>query len=514
MHDLMEKLERFGHPRVLLVGDFILDRYVYGDVDRINPEAPVPVLNVVRREARVGGAGNVAAAVGALEGQAVCVGVIGQDAAGGELLELLEKAGPGRIKPQAPLGDNPPAMPGASSVDVSGLVQLANRPTAIKTRYVGLAQHRNAQQMLRVDEENAEPISTDVESSLLAAVRERLAAADIVVLEDYNKGVLSGGLAARIIAMARQAGKRVVVDPACIADYSRYCGATVLKPNRYEAALAGGIEIRDNETLAAAAEKLLQAADAQAVIVSLDREGAYCRRRGQEGRRIPHQCPREVYDVTGAGDETLAALAVALAEGLDYEQAEELANVAGGLEVEQFGFVPITRGQIAAELRRMIGLRGGKVLARAALAREVAHRRARGETIAFTNGVFDLLHMGHVNYLQQARELGSCLIVAINSDASVRRLKGPTRPVIGQQERAGMLAALECVDYVTIFDEETPMALLELLRPDVLIKGGTTPVVVGRELVESYGGKVTTMAPVAGLSTTEIINRIMGNGSK
>jgi D-beta-D-heptose 7-phosphate kinase/D-beta-D-heptose 1-phosphate adenosyltransferase len=490
MRDLMEKLERFGHPRVLLVGDFILDRYVYGDVDRINPEAPVPVLKVVRSETRVGGAGNVAAAVGALEGQAVCVGVIGQDAGGRELLQLL----------------------GQTGADTSGLVQLPDRPTALKTRYVGLAQHRNAQQMLRVDEENAEPVAAEAESSLLVRVRERMAAADIVVLEDYNKGVLSGGLAARIISLARQAGKRVVVDPACIADYTRYRGATVLKPNRYEAALAGGIEIRDNETLAAAAEKLLQAADAQAVIISLDREGAYCRRRGQEGRRIPHQYPREVYDVTGAGDETLAALAVALAEGLDYEQAEELANVAGGLEVEQFGFVPITRGQIAAELRRMIGLRGGKVLARAALAREVEHRRARGETIAFTNGVFDLLHMGHVNYLQQARELGSCLIVAINSDASVRRLKGPTRPVIGQQERAGMLAALECVDYVTIFDEETPMALLELLRPDVLVKGGTTPVVVGRELVESYGGKVTTMAPVAGLSTTEIINRITGNG--
>ena len=492
MHDLMEKLERFGHPRVLLVGDFILDRYVYGDVDRINPEAPVPVLKVVRSESRVGGAGNVAAAVGALEGQAVCVGVIGQDTSGRELLELLGKTG----------------------ADVSGLVQLPARPTAIKTRYVGLAQHRNAQQMLRVDAENSEPVSADAEASLLAAVGERMAAADIVVLEDYNKGVLSSGLAARIIAMAQQGGKRVVVDPACIADYSRYRGATVLKPNRYEAALAGGMEIRDNETLAAAAEKLLQAADAQAVIISLDREGAYCRRRGQVGRRIPHQCPREVYDVTGAGDETLAALAVAMAEGLDYEEAEELANVAGGLEVEQFGFVPITRGQIAAELRRMIGLRGGKVLSRAALAREVEHRRARGETIAFTNGCFDLLHMGHVHYLQQARELGSCLIVAINSDASVRRVKGPTRPVIGQLERAGMLAALECVDYVTIFDEETPMELLQLLRPDVLVKGGTTPVVVGKELVESYGGKVTTMDLVAGLSTTEIINRITGGNGK
>ena len=246
-----------------------------------------------------------------------------------------------------------------------------------------------------------------------------------------------------------------------------------------------------------------------AVIISLDREGAFLCRRGQQGRKIPHQCPRSVYDVTGAGDETVAALAVALAENCSYEQAEELANVAGGLEVEQFGFVPITRDQIVTELRRMIGLRGQKVLDRERLAAEIARRRQAGQTIVFTNGCFDLLHMGHVNYLQQARELGSCLIVAINSDASVRRLKGPSRPVIGQAERAGMLAALECVDYVTIFDEDTPMELLELLRPDVLVKGGTTPVVVGRELVESYGGRVTTMDLVAGLSTTQIINRIV-----
>jgi D-beta-D-heptose 7-phosphate kinase/D-beta-D-heptose 1-phosphate adenosyltransferase len=492
MHDLIEKLERFGHPVVLLVGDFILDRYVYGDVERINPEAPVPVLKVVRAESRAGGAGNVAAAVGALEGKALCVGVIGQDASARELRDLLDKTG----------------------ADVSGLVQLSDRPTALKTRFVGLAQHRHAQQMLRVDEEIAQPLSPAAEDLLVAAVRERIGSADIVVLEDYNKGVLSGGLAGRVIALAAKAGKPVVVDPACIADYTRYRGATLLKPNRYEASLASGVEIRDNDTLDAAAQKLLDATGAQAVIISLDREGAYCRRRGQAGRRIPHQCPREVYDVTGAGDETMAALAVALAEGLDYEQAEELANVAGGLEVEQFGFVPITRGQVAAELRRMVGLRGGKVHSRASLAHEVARRRALGETIAFTNGCFDLLHMGHVNYLQQARELGSCLIVAINSDASVRRLKGNTRPIIGQVERAGMLAALECVDYVTVFDEDTPMELLELVRPDVLIKGGTTPVVVGRELVESYGGKVTTMDLVAGLSTTEIINRITSNGGK
>ncbi len=490
MQELIQKLERFGHPRVLLVGDFILDRYVYGDVERINPEAPVPVLRVVREESRVGGAGNVAAAAAALGATADCVGAIGSDPHGDELKAMLDKIG----------------------ADTSAMVRLADRPTALKTRYVGLAQHRHAQQMLRVDQEQTQAISPQAQEPLLAAVRARVGSADIVVLEDYNKGVLSDELAARVIDIAGRAGKRVVVDPACIEDYSRYRGATVLKPNRYEAALASGVEIHDTASLQAAAAALLEKTAAQAVNISLDREGAFCCRRGQDGRRIPHQRPREVYDVTGAGDQAVAALAVALAEGLDYEQAEELANVAGGLEVEQFGFVPITRLQIVSELRRMVGLRGGKVLPRAALAEEIAARRAGGQTIAFTNGCFDLLHMGHVNYLQQARELGSCLIVAINSDSSVRRLKGKGRPVIGQVERAGMLAALECVDYVTVFDEDTPMELLELLRPDVLVKGGTTPMVVGRELVEGYGGKVTTMDLVAGLSTTEIINRITGNG--
>lgn len=492
MHELIDRLEKFGCPRVLLVGDFILDRYVYGDVERINPEAPVPVLRTLRSEDKVGGAGNVAAAVTALGAKVQCVGVLGQDIAGQQLRALLELHG----------------------ADASGLLALDDRPTALKTRFVGLAQHRHAQQMLRVDHESTQPLASAIEAMLLEAFSQRLGQCDIVVLEDYNKGVLCERVCAGMIAAARAAGKRVVVDPACIADYSRYAGCTLLKPNRYEASLASGVQIVDTASLELSAQALLNLAQADAVIISLDREGAYLCRRGCEGSRIPHQCPREVYDVTGAGDEVVAALAVALAEGCDYQQAEELANVAGGLEVEHIGFVPITRQQIAQELRRMIGLRGGKVLSRERLADELSGRRQRGESIVFTNGCFDLLHMGHVRYLQQAREQGSCLIVAINSDNSVQKLKGPTRPVIGQDERAQMLGALECVDYVTIFDEDTPVELLEMLRPEVLVKGGTTPIVVGREMVEAYGGKVMTMAMVAGLSTTEIINRIAGTGNK
>jgi D-beta-D-heptose 7-phosphate kinase/D-beta-D-heptose 1-phosphate adenosyltransferase len=299
-----------------------------------------------------------------------------------------------------------------------------------------------------------------------------------------------------------------VVDPALIDDYRRYRGATLITPNRYEAALASGIKITDQASLEDAARQILLATDAEAAMITLDAEGIFLLTREGEGRRFAAR-PRTVYDGTGAGDAVLAAVAVAMASGCDFAQAAELANLAGGLEVERFGVVPITRDELIDELHRMIGLRGGKVVLRTQLAEQLARRRARGETVVFTNGCFDLLHMGHVRYLQEARELGSCLVVAINSDDSVQRLKGAGRPVIGQDERAQMLGALECVDYVTIFDEDTPIPLLELLKPEILVKGGTTADVVGREVAEAYGAKVLKLALVEGLSTTKIINKIV-----
>ena len=486
MHYLIERLERFGSPRILLIGDFMLDRYVHGDAERISPEAPVPVLRMLRTESRVGGAGNVAAAILALGAKVACVGVVGQDAAGEELSRLLVTAG----------------------AEVSTLVRLSDVGTTVKTRFVGLAQHRHAQQMLRVDEDPTKPVGDHVGVTLRAAARGQLRNCAAVAIEDYDKGVLTNAVTPQIIADARAAGKTVIVDPARIGDYRRYRGATVIKPNRDEAHLATGVSIHDEESLKVAAQQIVFATEAQAVVITLDREGAYLYARDGEGRRIPTR-PRAVYDVTGAGDETLAMMAVALAEGCTLDEAVALANVAGGLEVERFCVVPIRREEVHYELRHAIGLRDSKVMERKRLADEVARRRRSGEVIAFTNGCFDLLHVGHVRYLQQAREQGSCLIVAINSDDSVRRLKGPSRPVIGQNERAEMLASLECVDFVTVFEEDTPIPLLELLRPDVLVKGGTTPVVVGRELVEGYGGKVITTGAVEGLSTTEIINRIV-----
>ncbi|HUT58746.1 MAG TPA: bifunctional heptose 7-phosphate kinase/heptose 1-phosphate adenyltransferase [Phycisphaerae bacterium] len=489
MDKLIEALEQLGSPRVAVVGDYMLDCYVYGDVERISPEAPVPVLKVLRREHRMGGAGNVAASVLALGGAASCVGMVGRDEAGERLKRLLSESG----------------------ARTDGLVRAAGRTTTIKARHIGLAQHRHQQQILRVDEEVVEPVSRPRQAELRKALVKELPRCDVVAIEDYDKGALGEQNTPELIADARKAGKPVLVDPALVADYRRYVGATVLTPNRYEAQIASGVQITDDDSLARAAGKIADTAGAEAVVIKLDREGSYLYHDGA-GRRVPTRS-RAVYDVTGAGDVVLAMLAIALGGGCGYEAAAALANVVGGLEVSRFGVAPVYRDEVLQELRGMIGLRGGKVVDRQTLKREVDRRRGCGETIVFTNGCFDLLHMGHLRYLRQARELGSCLIVAVNSDGSTHRLKGASRPVIGQDERAEMVAALECVDYVTIFDEDTPEPLLELLRPELLVKGGSTPVVVGRQIVEACGGRVVTLGLVEGLSTTKIINRILDSSA-
>jgi D-beta-D-heptose 7-phosphate kinase/D-beta-D-heptose 1-phosphate adenosyltransferase len=486
MEALVKTLGQFGSPRVMLVGDFMLDCWIYGHAERLSPEAPVPVLRKVRQEMMTGGASNIAPAITALGGKVVCIGVIGDDAGGEELGNLLMSSG----------------------ADASRLIRRGDRPTTVKTRYVGLAQHRHAQQMFRLDEESVEPFGLDVHEVIRAAVRSELHSCEVLAIEDYNKGVLGQATTPQLIDDARRAGVPVIVDPALISDYRRYSGANLLTPNRFEAALASGIKITDHASTIRAAERIAAITRAQAVVITLDRDGALLYTVDGKSRIIPTRA-RSVYDVSGAGDEVLAMLAVAIGEGCELDSAVALANVAGGLEVEQFGIVPISRDQVADELRKMVGLRTSKVVDRKTLIAELERRRQGGQDIVFTNGCFDLLHIGHVRYLQQARAQGSCLVVAINSDDSIRRLKGPERPIIGAEERAEMLGALECVDYVVVFDEDTPEALLTLLKPEKLVKGGSTAVVVGREIVEGYGGVVQTLQLVEGLSTTNIIDRIV-----
>ena len=486
MHHLIELIEGVDSPRVALLGDYMLDKYVYGDSERISPEAPVIVLRKTGAESRPGGAASVAASILALGGRVCCVGLIGQDAAGEELMSLLARDG----------------------AETSTLTRLAGRPTTVKQRIVGLARHRHRQQLLRMDEEAPERPPAGVNATIRASLRSAAANCQVVALADYDKGVLNDLDTPQLIADAQAAGATVIVDPAAIDDYRRYRGANIITPNRFEAELASKVKITNDKSLARCAERLLQAANAEAVVITLDSEGAYVTRKGEPGRRAATR-QRAVYDVAGAGDVVLAMLSVALAGGAALDDAVALANVAGGLEVEQFGVVPITREEVADEVRRLVAIRSGKVVTRERLAKEIERLREDGGKVAFTNGCFDLLHMGHVRYLQQARQLGSCLIVAINSDDSIKRLKGPARPVIGQDERAEMIASLECVDYVTIFEEDTPEQLLELLQPETLVKGGSTGEIVGQAYVESYGGQAVKVDLVEGLSTTDIINKIL-----
>ncbi|MBK8913918.1 MAG: D-glycero-beta-D-manno-heptose 1-phosphate adenylyltransferase [Phycisphaerales bacterium] len=491
MNELSAVVERFAGRRVLLVGDFMLDRYLYGDAERISPEAPVPVIRVVERQDQVGGAGSVAMNICALGARVRCIGLVGRDAEGALIAGKLREAG----------------------AEVSGLLEVADRPTITKTRLVGLAEHRHRQQMLRVDDEIVRPPSASDAERLLAAVHAGMNDAEVVCLEDYAKGLLAPELTAAVIREARRRGIPVYVDPPRTRDWSKFSGCTLLTPNRAELELAIGGSAPDDE-LAARTAELVRRLECLHVLVTLGRDGALLVDAAGAGRHFPTQ-PRAVYDNTGAGDAVLAMLAVATAAGASLDDAVRLANIAGGLEVSKFGCVPITRDEVLRELDSRLGAGRGKVRVAAELAAELSARRQRGETVVFTNGCFDILHPGHVELLEQARGLGSLLVVGLNSDASVRSLgKGGDRPIRRQEDRARMLSALQSVDHVVVFDEPDPLRLIEILRPDVLVKGSdwAGKDVVGREVVERRGGRVALVDLVEGYSTTGELKKIRAAG--
>jgi D-beta-D-heptose 7-phosphate kinase/D-beta-D-heptose 1-phosphate adenosyltransferase len=487
--ELLTIVERFPGRRVLLVGDFMLDCYVFGDAERISPEAPVPVLRVIERQERVGGAGSVALNVLALGARVICCGLLGKDAFGDRVEKALRDAG----------------------ADVRGLVRADDRPTITKTRLVGLAEHRHRQQILRVDDELVQPPTNADEHRLLAAVRDAMPDIDVVCLEDYSKGVLSPAICKAVIAAARRHQKPVFVDPARAPVWEHYAGATLLTPNRAELEIAFGRAVPDSE-LAAAGTELLTRFSVAALLITLGRDGALLLQQGHAPQRFPTR-PRAVYDNTGAGDAVLAMAAVAVAAGGTLEQATVLANIAGGLEVSKFGCVPIPREEVLDELRHGAQHGRGKVRPLADLKAELDARRHRSETVVFTNGCFDILHPGHVELLEKAKALGSVLVVGLNSDASVHSLnKAHDRPVRGEKDRARLLAALEAVDYVVLFDEPDPGRLIEQVAPDVLVKGSdwADRGVVGQPFVEARGGRVVLIDLVEGYSTTAELERIRG----
>lgn len=481
--DLASRFAAIGRPRVLVVGDLMLDRYVWGRVDRISPEAPIPVLKATEQEDRPGGAFRVAAALAALDARVECAGVVGDDADGAALRRLLEEFG----------------------VHAKAVLRLPGRPTTVKTRMVA-----RVQQLFRVDREDAAPIPEPAQAWLRKRVEAAVRRVDAVLVPDYNKGVLTPALLHALIRAARAAGKPVIVDPARGVDAARYKGATAICPNRIEAALAAGLP-DEAAWVDKAGRLLLRRLGLDACIITRDREGISLYRKGERPCHVKARA-HEVFDVTGAGDVVLALLGLVLAGGGSFEEAVAIANVAGGIEVAKFGFVPLTRHEIQAELEVPAHSEATKLRSRGELATIVAKLKAQGKTVVFTNGCFDLLNANHISLLRHSKSLGDVLIVATNSDESIRRLKGPSRPVLTEAERVELLSAVHHVDYVAVFPEDTPRPLLQLLRPDILVKGGDykrKEEVVGWEIVEGYGGRIER-APMSHYhSTSRIVRKIL-----
>jgi D-beta-D-heptose 7-phosphate kinase/D-beta-D-heptose 1-phosphate adenosyltransferase len=487
--DLIDLVQHLGQPRVLVLGDLMLDRYVWGDAERISQEAPVILLRADKREERLGGASSVATMLRALGAKVSLVGVVGADFDGARIRQHL----------------------GDLDIDHEGVINDTGRPSTVKERYIGRAAHRHPQQLLRVDFETRAVVPSSVESALCDAVQHQIRRSDIVLISDYDKGVCTPGLLQAAIAAARERGIRTVADPIRRADYGKYRGCSSMTPNRFEAAQATGRAVDSNSEALAAAAQLMGDLDLEAGIVTLDKDGmALAHRDGR--RKIFPTRPRQVYDITGAGDMVMSVLAMALAAGADYEPAIRLANVAGGLEVEKIGVATVTRDEILRDLLHEGGIGNGqqKLLPVNLLTLALESRRRLGQRIVFTNGCFDVLHAGHVQYLQEARQQGDLLVVGLNSDASVRQIKGPARPVNALADRTAVLTGLTSVDYINVFESPTPLELIKAVKPDVLVKGADyrAEEVVGAEFVNSYGGRVHLVPLREGLSSSGILRKL------
>ncbi len=466
----------------LVVGDLMLDEYLWGKAERISPEAPVQVVDVLREDMRLGGAGNVANNLAALGCRVTIASVIGEDENGWTLLKAFNRTG----------------------IDTSGVLQAADRKTARKTRVIAANQ-----QIVRIDRETREPLTPLFEGRLVEWLTQNISSFSMVLISDYLKGVLTQTVLTTIITSARKSSIPVLIDPKG-ADYSRYNGATILTPNRKEAEAASLIPITDEISLTEAARAIMSQAGLEHLLITRSEQGMSLFSADGDHVHIP-TVAREVFDVTGAGDTVLAVLGCGVAGGLGIAESARLANVAAGIAVAKLGTSVVTPSEIIDAVSLAHRDTDSKIKNRDVLASILERERAKGRQVVFTNGCFDLLHAGHVKYLQAARRLGDILVMGLNSDTSVRRLKGPRRPLIGEEERAHILAALDCIDYVCLFDEDTPLELITALKPLILVKGGdyTADGVVGKDLVESYGGRVELIPFVDGKSTTSIIEKVL-----
>jgi D-beta-D-heptose 7-phosphate kinase/D-beta-D-heptose 1-phosphate adenosyltransferase len=479
--DLATALRLLGRASVLVVGDVMLDRYIYGQVERISPEAPVPILTIDREIAMPGGAGNVVRNLTALGAAVAFISVVGDDQAGSDLTGLI--------------GGQPNVEP--------WLLVQGGRITTVKVRYLS-----SGQQLLRADREESSPIQPRLAERMVRIARDAMAATSVTVLSDYQKGLLAGEVPTQLIAAAREAGRPVIVDPKG-PDYSRYSGADIIMPNRVDLAEATGMRVDSEAAIVAAATALRQRHGFGAVVVTRGNDGMTLLD-DSGARHFPAEAA-EVYDVAGAGDTAAATMAAGLAARLPLAVAVRLANIAAGVVVGKVGTAVAREGDLLAALSPQGGaLR--KIASREAAIEHVQRWHHKGWRVGFTNGCFDLLHPGHLHLLEEAREACDRLVVGLNSDASTRRLKGAGRPVQPEAARAAMLASLASVDLVTVFEEDTPKALVEALRPDILVKGAnyTLDQVVGADLVRGWGGSVMLAELLPGHSTAATVERLRG----
>ena len=486
MTDLTETLDGIGCPHLLVLGDLILDRYTWGNAERVSPEAPVLVMDADDEEARLGGAASVALLARGLDAKVTLAGVVGCDNDGQLLRRMLKDF----------------------QIDTGLVISAPQRPTTVKERFVGRASGRHSHQILRVDRELRDPIDFEIQRTMIGQIRKKLVEMDAVLISDYGKGVCTPRLIKDVIDAARELKIPVVVDPCIKADYASYSGANLLTPNRPETEWVTGLTIHKPQQALNAAYQLCNMYTIGAALVTLDRQGmALCLADGN-GEVVAAKA-RTVYDVTGAGDMVLAMVGLGLAAHVPLSESVHLANRAAGLEVERFGIEPIRRSELREELTGNLASHK-KIVSVGEIAQRCELYRKEDKTVVFTNGCFDLMHVGHAAYLEEAAGLGQVLVVAVNSDRTVQRLKGEGRPIIGQEDRAHLLAALACVDHVVILDDDTPHDLLRAIRPDILVKGGTYCMeqVVGREVVEAYGGEVCVTGQTPGTSTTGIVTAI------
>jgi len=479
--ELIQILDRAHTIRVLVLGDIMLDRFVYGSVARISPEAPIPVMDVERSMDSAGGAANVARNCAAIGTNTTLMGVVGDDAWAVDLRKQIELS---------------PTIEAQLIVD-------SERPTTVKTRYVA-----DGQQVLRADRELRTPLGEAATTRLLAQLERYLSSADVLVLSDYAKGVLTERITRAAIEAARQANKPVIVDPKC-KDLRKYTGATILTPNRLELQAACGFDCATEEAVEKAARPFIDGSVCTAMVVTRGKDGMSVVTRNAGAVHL-RTAARQVFDVSGAGDTVIAAMSLGIAAGANIVSAATLANLAAGIVVGKLGTAVVTVSELIEQLTPLNArAANSKIYTLESVLKMAQAWRERGASIAFTNGCFDLLHPGHISLLDQAKRSADRLIVGLNADESIRRLKGASRPIQNEIARATVLSSLKFVDAVVIFQEDTPINLIHALQPDVLVKGAdyTIDRVVGGDFVTSRGGKVLLADLVEGQSTTSMVQR-------